>query len=76
MISRYFVIGLSLVMAVVRARAHAWPEAIGLTALGVGLIVLRLADTRQQPALKRVAWFCFALTLMAMGIVFQRDFLH
>ena len=76
MISRYFVIALALVMAVIRARARAWPEAVGLTALAVGLIALRLADTRQMPALKRVAWACFAVTLLTMGIVFQRDYLH
>lgn len=76
MISRYFVIVLAAVLAVVRARAHAWPEAIGLGALAIGLVCLRLADTRQQPLLRRVAWFCFAITLMAMGTVFQRDYLR
>jgi hypothetical protein len=75
-ISRYFVIGLATVAAVLRARDHAWVETIGLGALAVGLTVLRLADTRQQPALKKVAWFCFALTLIAMGVVFQRDYLR
>ncbi len=76
MLSRYFVIALSLGLAVVRARSHAWPEAIGLATLGVGLICLRLADTKQQPILKQVAWVFFAVTLMAVGIVLQRNFLH
>ena len=76
MISRYFVIALSLGLAIVRARAHAWPESIGLTTLGLGLICLRLADTRQQPLLKQVAWALFAVTLLALGMVFQRDYLR
>lgn len=76
MFSRYFVIVLATVTAVLRARSHAWIEAIGLGALAIGLICLRFADTRQQPLLKRVAWVCFALTLIAMGIVFQRDYLR
>ncbi len=76
MLSRYFVIALSAVMAVWRARNHAWAEAIGLGSLAIGLTSLRLADTRQQPLLKGVAWFCFAVTLVVMGIVFQRDYLH
>jgi len=76
MISRYFVIGLAAVAAVLRARDHAWAEAVGLGALAIGLVCLRLADTRQQPLLKRVAWVCFALTLMSIGIVFQRDYLR
>jgi hypothetical protein len=75
-ISRYFVIVLAVAAAVLRARDHAWVETIGLGALAVGLTCLRLADTRRQPALKRVAWFCFALTLIAMGVVFQRDYLR
>ncbi len=76
MISRYFVIALAAVLAVVRARNHAWPEAIGLSALAIGLTCLRLAETRQLPFLKRVAWVCFALTLTAMGAVLQRDYLR
>lgn len=76
MLSRYFVIALALGVAVFRARAHAWPEAIGLASLGIGLICLRLADTRQQPMLKQVARVLFAITLMATGIVLQRNFLH
>ncbi len=76
MFSRYFVILLAAVMAVLRARAGAVPDATGLATLSIGLICLRLADTRQQPLLKRVAWACFAITLIAMGIVFQRDFIR
>jgi hypothetical protein len=75
-ISRYFVIFLATVAAILRARDHAWVETIGLGGLAVGLTILRLADTRQQPGLKRIAWFCFALTLIAMGVVFQRDYLR
>lgn len=76
MISRYFVIALALVAAALRARDHAWVETIGLTALAVGLTALRFSESRQQPALKKVAWVLFAITLVAMGIVFQRDYLR
>jgi hypothetical protein len=75
-ISRYFVIVLAVVAAALRARDHAWVETIGLTTLAMGLVMLRLADTRQRPALKKVAWALFAVTLVAMGIVFQRDYLR
>jgi hypothetical protein len=75
-ISRYFVIGLALVAAALRARDHAWIETIGLSSMAVGLIVLRLADSRQQPGLKKIAWALFAVTLVTMGIVFQRDYLR
>lgn len=75
-ISRYFVIALALGLAVVKARTRAWPETIGLASLGIGLICLRLADTRQQPVLKRVAWLCFAITLLGVGMVVQRDYLR
>ena len=76
MISRYFVIVLALVAAAMRARDKAWVETIGLGALAIGLTCLRLADSRNQPALKKVAWALFAITLVAMGIVFQRDYLR
>ncbi len=46
-----------------------------LGALALGLTLLRLADTKQQPVLKQVAWFCFAISLVALGIVFQRNYL-
>lgn len=76
MISRYFVILLSAVLAVVRAKDRAWVEAAGLASLALGLTCLRLADTRKQPELKKVALALFAITLVAMGIVFQRDYLR
>lgn len=76
MISRYFVIGLAIVAAVLRARDHAWVETIGLSALAIGLILLRLADVKQRPELKKPAYICFAFTLVAMGVVFQRDYLR
>lgn len=76
MFSRYLVIGLAVVAAVMKARAHAWPETAGLLALALGLTCLRIADTTDRPQLKRVAWFSFAITLVALGIVIQRTFLH
>ena len=76
MISRYFVIALAIVAAVMRARDKAWIEVIGLGSLAAGLLCIRLADTRRQPQLKRVAWLLFAVTIVAMGIVFKRDYLR
>lgn len=76
MLSRYFVIALALVAAGLRARDHAWIETIGLTSLAIGLTCLRIADVRQMPALRNVAWVLFAVTLVAMGMVFQRDYLR
>jgi hypothetical protein len=75
-LSRYFVIAFAAVMAVWRARDHAWVETIGLAALSIGLSCSLLAQTKQQPLLKYVAIACFAVTLVAMGMVFQRDYLH
>jgi len=75
-ISRYFVIGLAVIAAALRARDHAWIETAGLSALAAGLVLLRLAETRQQPALKKTAWLLFAVTIVAMGIVFKRDYLR
>lgn len=74
--SRYLVIALAAGVAAWRANDHAWVESIGLSALAVGLVCLRIADLKNAPALRRVAWLCFGVTVMAMGIVFQRDFLR
>ena len=76
MISRYFVIVLAVIAAALRARDRAWVETIGLGALAIGLTLLRVADLKSQPALRKVAYGCFALTLVAMGVVFQRDYLR
>ena len=75
-ISRYFVIALAVIAAVMRARDRAWIETIGLGALAAGLVCLRVAESRQQPALKKAAWALFALTIVAMAIVFKRDYLR
>jgi hypothetical protein len=75
-ISRYFVIALAIVAAALRARDKAWVEVIGLSALAAGLLVLRVAEARRQPALKKVAWVLFAFTIVALGYVFKRDFLR
>lgn len=72
MLSRYFVIVLAAVTAVFCARSRAWAQAVGLAALAIGLTCLRLAETRQLPLLKWVAWGCFALTLIAVGVVYLR----
>lgn len=75
MFSRYFVILFAAVVAVLRARNRAWPDAIMLASLALGLTLLRLAETQKQPLLKNVAWVLFAVSLVALGIVFQRNYL-
>jgi hypothetical protein len=75
-ISRYFVIALALGVAVMQTINHAWVEAAGLFGLGIGLIVLRLAETRANPLLKRIAWISFALPIAAMFFLLRRDFLR
>lgn len=76
MLSRYFVIALSVGVGIMQAINHAWIEAAGLLALGIGLTLLRLAETRANPPLKKLAWVLFAVTLVALGFVFKRDFLR
>jgi hypothetical protein len=75
-ISRYFVIALAIGVGVMQAINHAWIEAAGLFGLGIGLILLRLVQTGANPALKKVAWALFVVTIVAMSIVFKRDFLR
>lgn len=73
MISRYLLIALAFGVGVYRAAQGAWLAAAGLFALGGGLVVLRLAGKR--PALKPVAYLCFALTAVAivLTLVQQRQ---
>lgn len=72
MFTRYFVIVLAFGVAVLQAtRAH-WIEAAGLAGLGTGLLLLRLA--RARPALRWLAWMCFAVTAAAMVVVYRRDY--
>ncbi len=70
MISRSFVIVLALGAAIYRATQAAWIEALGLAALGGGLILLTLAARR--PALRPVAWAAFAVTAATMIAVLAR----
>ena len=72
MFSRPLVIVLCLGVAVLQATRGNWFEVAGLLGLGGGLTVLRLASTR--PALRWVAWACFAITAVAMVYVYQRDY--
>jgi hypothetical protein len=70
-ISRVLVIVLAFIVASVQARAGAWVEAAGLAALGGGLIVLHLAQTR--PRVKPLAWVAFGVTAAAMVVVALRS---
>jgi hypothetical protein len=53
-----------------RAVQGAWPETLGLAALGSGLVILRLAETR--PALRQYAWLCFLITAAVIVLVLLR----
>jgi len=59
-----------------RASQGAWVETTGLASLATGLIALRIGDSR--PAFRRrsriYAWMFFAMTAMAMVIVFFRKY--
>jgi len=72
-ISRFIVIVLALGAAAYRASQGAFVEALGLTALGTGLLILRVAGTR--PMLRNTAYACFLLTAASVAIVVVRDFL-
>jgi len=71
-ISRPLVILLAFIAAAMRGSQGAWPETIGLAALGTGLLILRVAETK--PALKPYAWLCFLLTGAAVVMVFMRNY--
>lgn len=83
MFTRYLVIVLAFGVAVLQAtRGHA-VEAAGLVGLGTGLILLRLANPSPlrpgeaavtRPALRWLAWVCFAITAAAVVAVYQRDY--
>lgn len=69
-ISRYFVILLAFVVCGVRASQGAWVETAGLFGLGGGLAMLKIAERR--PAVRPLAWVGFAMTVVAMVVVFLR----
>ncbi len=72
MISRYFVILLAFVAAAYRLAQGAFIEATGLSALGAGLVILKLAAGR--PALKPLAYLAFLVTALSMGVVLIRHY--
>jgi hypothetical protein len=71
-ISRYLVIVLAFAAAALQASRGAWMEAAGLLGLAGGLLLLRLAPA--HPPLRRLAYLAFALTAIAMIVVFARRF--
>jgi hypothetical protein len=81
MVTRYLVIVLAFGVAALQAwRGHVI-EAAGLVGLGTGLVLLRLENRSSinpggvaRPALRWLAWACFAVTAAAMVVVFQRDY--
>jgi hypothetical protein len=69
--TRYVLIALALGVGVYRAMQGAWLMAAGLLALAGGLIILKVAE--RQPALRRTAYLCFAVTVVSLAIIlFQR----
>jgi hypothetical protein len=69
--SRYLVIALALGAAGLRASRGDWLGATGLTGLAGGLIALRLAP--RHPPLRRVAYFGFLVTAIAIVMVLMRS---
>ena len=70
MVSRYLVIVLALVAAIIRVQQGQWLAAAGLAFLALGLAILKLAVTK--PVLKPFAYASFAITAVAMIIVVVR----
>ena len=71
MISRYFLIVLAFGVGLYRVAQGAWLASAGLFALGGGLLVLKAAEKR--PALKPLAYACFALTAVTIAIVIAQQ---
>jgi hypothetical protein len=69
-LSRYLLIALAFGAAGLRISQGAWVEATGLGSLALGLVALQLS--RSVPQFRVVAWALFAITAVAMGIVFVR----
>jgi hypothetical protein len=69
-ISRVLVILLAFIAAGFQAGQGGYIQAVGLFGLGTGLIILKFAATR--PTLRPLAWASFAVTIIAMAIVFFR----
>lgn len=70
MFSRYLVILLALVAAIIRAEQGEWLAAAGLAFLALGLALLKLAAVK--PGLKPIAYASFAVTAVSMVIVLVR----
>ncbi|HYN08823.1 MAG TPA: hypothetical protein VES67_15690 [Vicinamibacterales bacterium] len=70
MLSRYLVILLALVAAIIRAEQGEWLAAAGLAFLALGLAMLKLAVAK--PTLKPFAYVSFAVTAVTMVIVLAR----
>lgn len=68
--SVYLVVTLAIGLAVFRATQGAWIEAVGLAALGIGRLLLRVAQVK--PAVRSLAWFCFGITALAVLLVATR----
>jgi hypothetical protein len=71
-VTRYFAIVAAFGVAFYQATRGYWFEVAGLVGLATGLIMLILAPRR--PALRWVAWACFAVTLAAVVYVARRDY--
>ncbi len=67
MITRYLLIALTFGLAVYRGAQGAWLASGGLFAMAAGLVVLKIAERR--PALRPIAYVCFAGTAVAIGVI-------
>ena len=70
MFSRYLVILLAIVAAIIRAEQGEWLAAAGLAFLALGLAMLKLAAVK--PGLKPFAYVSFVVTAVTMAIVLVR----
>lgn len=71
-VTRYFAIVAAFGVAFYQATRENWFEVAGLIGLATGLIMVMLAPRR--PALRWVAWACFAVTFAAVIYVARRDY--
>lgn len=67
MVSRFILIVLAFGVGLYRASEGAWLAAVGLFALGGGLLVLKAAEKR--PRIRPLAYVCFLATAVAIAVI-------
>jgi hypothetical protein len=66
-VSRYFLIVLAIGVGIYRATQGAWLASGGLLAMGLGLVVLKLAE--RMPRLRPLAYICFLATVASIAVI-------